>query len=193
MEYKDVIKSLRLEHGLTQIQIAEMLKVSKQSYSTYENGREMGYENLKILSDYYHVSIDYLIGKEDYRSDVYADLGNKLKLSDQAIASIRTCMENDLLLNEFISSDKFPELMSHITDSTLYNPKMAMKILLGIDVDETYPGTIDSSDSVEARQLLEKILHDMRLSYHNQARIMEYTNRFCERIRKEYLFKKDEQ
>ncbi len=183
MEYKDVIKSLRLEHGLTQSQVAEMLKVSKQSYSTYENGREMSYENLKILSDYYQVSIDYLIGQEDYRSDAYANLGNKLKLSDQAIASIRVCMEKDQLLNEFISSDKFPELMTHITDYTLFNPKMAMDIMYGVDYDESPLLYLETNHLEKSITLLNKIMNDMRSSYDNQKRIKEYTDWFCKSLR----------
>ena len=58
------LKELRLAHKYTQSDIASILNVSREAYSMYENGkRQLNYEALSTIAEYYHVSIDYLFGK----------------------------------------------------------------------------------------------------------------------------------
>lgn len=60
------LKELRKERGKTQAQIGKLLNVSNVSVSGYENDtREPDSAALKKLSDYYGVSIDYLLGNTD--------------------------------------------------------------------------------------------------------------------------------
>ena len=58
------IRSLRVDNGYTQKQIAEILGVSQNTYSQYEIG-VLNYpvDALIKLADFYHVSIDYLLGQ----------------------------------------------------------------------------------------------------------------------------------
>ena len=57
------IRSLREEHSLKQKEIAEILNCSQQVYSNYELGqRDIPTEILIRLSQYYSVSVDYLLG-----------------------------------------------------------------------------------------------------------------------------------
>lgn len=54
---------LRKLHDLSQGQVAQLIGVSKQAYGHYEREeRELGYDMLCKLADYYGVSVDYLIG-----------------------------------------------------------------------------------------------------------------------------------
>lgn len=54
---------LRKRHELSQEQVAQIIGVSKQAYGHYEREeRELGYDMLCKLADYYGVSVDYLIG-----------------------------------------------------------------------------------------------------------------------------------
>ena len=60
------LKNLRLEHQLTQLDLAERIGVNKQTISQYERGvREPGFSRLEALCDYFHVSSDYMLGRED--------------------------------------------------------------------------------------------------------------------------------
>jgi len=60
------ISEIRQQKGLTQADIAKYLKVTQQTYSSYETGkRQMNYETLCMLADYYEVSTDYLLGRHD--------------------------------------------------------------------------------------------------------------------------------
>ena len=58
------IRSLRIDHGLTQKQVATHLGISQNTYSQYEIG-VLNYpiDALITLADLYDVSIDYLVGR----------------------------------------------------------------------------------------------------------------------------------
>ena len=62
------LKSLREACGYTQLKVAMDLNLSQNSVSRYESGaREAGYELLIRFADYYHTSIDYILGRTDER------------------------------------------------------------------------------------------------------------------------------
>lgn len=57
------IRDLREDHDLRQKDIADFLNCSQQVYSNYELGqRDIPTEILIRLSEYYRVSVDYLLG-----------------------------------------------------------------------------------------------------------------------------------
>lgn len=58
------IRSLREDRDYKQKQIAEVLNVSQNTYSQYENGViALTAETLIKLADFYGVSVDYLLGR----------------------------------------------------------------------------------------------------------------------------------
>ncbi len=66
MKFGKILKDLRTEKNIGQIELAKQLNVSKGIISLWENGlREPKLSNLIILAEYFDVSIDYLAGKED--------------------------------------------------------------------------------------------------------------------------------
>ena len=63
MNTKDVIYGLRTKHGLSQDELAEMLFVTRQAVSRWENGETVpNTETLKLLSRLFRVSINTLLG-----------------------------------------------------------------------------------------------------------------------------------
>lgn len=57
------IRDLREDNDLKQRQLAEYLNCSQQVYSNYELGqRDIPTDVLIKLSEYYQVSVDYLLG-----------------------------------------------------------------------------------------------------------------------------------
>lgn len=60
------IKELRTERHITQLKMAMDLNMSQNTISRYENGeREPGIAELIRIADYFHVSIDFLVGRTD--------------------------------------------------------------------------------------------------------------------------------
>lgn len=60
-EFNKVLKSLRLDDGLTQKELGKKLGLSGSAISMYERGeREPELEVLEIIADFFNVTIDYL-------------------------------------------------------------------------------------------------------------------------------------
>lgn len=60
------IKKLRESRRIYQREIAEALGVTTRAYQFYESGRsEPNIKTLIAIADYYHVSVDYLLGRTD--------------------------------------------------------------------------------------------------------------------------------
>lgn len=59
------LKELREEYALTQTQLAKELGFAQRTISNWENNiSDPNIQTLIILSNYFHVTIDYLIGKD---------------------------------------------------------------------------------------------------------------------------------
>lgn len=59
------LKALRKEHGLKRSELASATGIHPSTLANYENGtREAPYEVLILLADYFHVSVDELLGRE---------------------------------------------------------------------------------------------------------------------------------
>lgn len=62
MELKEKLVTLRKKKGLSQLELAEMVKVSRQAVSRWEVGSSIpSTNNLKYLSGLYDVPLDYLL------------------------------------------------------------------------------------------------------------------------------------
>ncbi|QNL44261.1 helix-turn-helix transcriptional regulator [Oscillibacter hominis] len=60
------IRDLREDGDYAQKEIAAYLGIDQRTYSNYEIGkRVMPIEHLDALADFYHTSIDYLVGRTD--------------------------------------------------------------------------------------------------------------------------------
>jgi len=66
MEISEILKGLRKESGLTQMQLAEKLHIGQATIACYENGnREPHLINLLAYADFFECSVDYLLGRTD--------------------------------------------------------------------------------------------------------------------------------
>ena len=62
------LKELRKERNISQLKLALDLNMNQNTISRYENlEREADYKTLIKIADYFHVSIDYLLGRTDHR------------------------------------------------------------------------------------------------------------------------------
>ncbi len=57
------IKDLREDRDLSQAQVAKVIKTTQQQYSKIESGKsDISGEKLILLSKFYNVSVDYILG-----------------------------------------------------------------------------------------------------------------------------------
>ena len=81
-----VLKSLRIEKGISQKVLSENLNLSRTAYSNYEQGiREPSLDIIKNIADFYNCSVDYLLGRED-------DFGN---IKEKSISTEEVCSANE--------------------------------------------------------------------------------------------------
>ena len=73
------LKELRKENKKTQLEIAELLHTTSQSYGRYElEISEPTIDTLCKLADYYGVSLDYLVGREHANDFAYLSEQEKI-------------------------------------------------------------------------------------------------------------------
>ena len=60
----DLLRDLRVDHDLTQADVASLLGISQQHYSLYENGiYDLPLRHFVVLVDHYNISADYFLGR----------------------------------------------------------------------------------------------------------------------------------
>lgn len=75
------LEDLRVDHDLTQEQVAELLHCQREVYRRYEKGsRQIPVDFVIALSEYYGCSTDYLLGLTNHKQP-YPD-STQLKASD---------------------------------------------------------------------------------------------------------------
>ncbi len=119
MELANNLKYYREKAGFTQEQVANELRITRQSISRWENGKSYpDLDNLVLISELYQVSIDHLIKeneelfkKIDQNAQEIQDKKQKLREIEQEVLQI-TSKEKDesllLLLLAAVSSLIFP-------------------------------------------------------------------------------------
>lgn len=88
--YGNRIAELRKKMDMTQEELADRLGITRASLSHYEtNRREPDYDTLQRIADFFHVSLDYLMGRTE---DPEIQLNEKvnrfvhsLELSDEQV------------------------------------------------------------------------------------------------------------
>ena len=90
VDFGVILKKLRTRSGMTQKELAEKIGVTKSVISYYElRDRSPSPEVLIKLANIFHVSVDYLLGREAKQNSMIDISG----LSDEEIAVVRTVAE----------------------------------------------------------------------------------------------------
>ncbi len=99
--FGDTLKSLRNEKNLTQEELSNILNISRSSIASYETNRKQpDHSKLKIFSDFFNVSIDYLLGRTNKRNYDTSTLAFSVDsridtegLSDEDIAIVQATID----------------------------------------------------------------------------------------------------
>ncbi|MBH1941597.1 helix-turn-helix transcriptional regulator [Mobilitalea sibirica] len=75
MNFSNRLKQLRQKHNITQSELADILNLKPSAISNYESERnEPSFDKLILLSKYFDVSCDYLLGI----TDAYLPIGGEV-------------------------------------------------------------------------------------------------------------------
>ena len=77
-EFSNRFRQLKEESELTLKDLSEVLNISPPNLSYYMKGREPSYDILINIANYFNVTTDWLIGRTDARSSVYAALDEEI-------------------------------------------------------------------------------------------------------------------
>lgn len=100
MSLGSILKFQRKTHGISQLDLAEKLHVSRQSISSWENDRSYpSIDNLISLSELYKLSIDDLLKDNE-------ELREKIERNQKRIQEYKGQLDK---LNETIKENKEPE------------------------------------------------------------------------------------
>ena len=70
MKYNERIREIREDNHLTQQKIADLLHIGQRTYADYESGKtRIPVDNLLILAQYYNVSMDYITGASNIKTE----------------------------------------------------------------------------------------------------------------------------
>ena len=79
-----ILKELRLEHGLKRSELAREIGINPNTLANYEKGaRQASYETLISIADYFNVTLDELLGREEKPGLPRAFGGNPSRLSGE--------------------------------------------------------------------------------------------------------------
>lgn len=147
------LKALREEKKLSQTDLAKELGISRGSLSFYENAeRTADIEVLYKVSDYFGVTLDYLLGKSDNRTRETADIGDITGLSDDAIHALEKMNADGnyyviddtesgqpiywkkymVILNCLLEDNKLPGIIDFMRD-TIYENCMYTRLMKKIE------------------------------------------------------------
>lgn len=94
--FRELLNEYKEDHPqTTQAQIAATLGLTPQAFSYYLKGREPNYTTLIKLSDFFNVSVDYLIGKSDYKNATQKLNAQSLGLSTLAALQLSALQSVD--------------------------------------------------------------------------------------------------
>ena len=103
LEFGNRLKTFRTLNGLTQGEVAEVLKLDRSTYTYYEKGRVPNLDTLNKLSKLFNVSVAELIGERDGALDVIKNASRELHVESiflrpdekQLILNLRLCSASD--------------------------------------------------------------------------------------------------
>ncbi len=115
MEFKERLKTLRKQKGITQSDLASILNYGYTAVSNYESGRnEPSIKDLKKIAEYFDVSLDYLLCVNDIKNPYV--VSNESEPNEEFLQNY-SCLSHEgknqlsSLLNWMVS--QHPELMKN--------------------------------------------------------------------------------
>lgn len=111
----ETLLQLRKSKGLTQKDVADALGISRQAYANYEAGnREPDLTTLKALSDFFGVSIDYLLNNQTEKPADEGELSEEVVIYHRDGKTVKRRFTKEQLALFHAMLDAMPESQKDI-------------------------------------------------------------------------------
>lgn len=132
------IKDLREEKEITQLRMAEIMKVSKSNYARWETNESIiPLKHLNNLCNYFDVSMDYMTGLSNKRNCCITNKRLNKKLIGKRLKEFRVL--HDLTQEELAKQIN----TSHSTISAYENGKTMLLTAFAFDICKKYNVSLD--------------------------------------------------
>ena len=114
MEFSERLKDLRRQAGLTQVDVAEKLGISQPADASWERGvKKPTQENLVKIAQILNVSVDYLVGNSEEKSDELDNIELLFRMNSKGL----TDEEKEIFRKELIEFMEERKKVFNNTDS----------------------------------------------------------------------------
>lgn len=105
------LKEIRKSQGKTQVEVAKFIGISQNNYSYWENGKvKIDNESLEKLSNYFKVSVDYLLGNENLPQKTSGALETVTPEKAKEIWFASLPSATQILINQILQLDDFQKV-----------------------------------------------------------------------------------
>lgn len=115
------LKAHRKEHKKTQEQISHLLHIQRSTYGEYERGKILPpVDKIKVLADYFGISVDYLMGNTNIRTHKERGEGDAYDIHEGMSLILDYLQDHGSLLTfdgETLSGDSRELLISSLESS----------------------------------------------------------------------------
>lgn len=173
-EFPRLLVHLRKEAGLSQKKVADALGVSQALLSHYEKGiRECGLSFLVKVADFYHVSLDYLLGRslerngsaillEEVPDEDAAGQGNRGKGSLLPVLNKKLICNSVTVVEDLLGESGDKQL---IQDVSMYLQIAVYKMFRALyDADGENPQTFFAADKELMPMMAEGAMNQLEVS-----------------------------
>ena len=182
-EFPRLLVHLRKEAGLSQKKVADALGVSQALLSHYEKGiRECGLSFLVKVADFYHVSLDYLLGRslerngsaillEEVPDEDAAGQGNRGKGSLLPVLNKKLICNSVTVVEDLLGETADKEL---ITEVSMYLQIAVYKMFRALyDADGQNPQTFFSAEEDLVSMMAAGEMNRLEVSIRRRLRKMK--------------------
>jgi len=127
-KFGTILRTLRKDENLTQMQVSSILKIDRSNIANYERGKRLPpIESLIKIADFFNVSLDYLVlgkktlrGKKNFADDINREL----------MAENTALMEAELKLHEGLKQkeEEIKLLKNYVDSLKNFNMHLESKI-----------------------------------------------------------------
>jgi transcriptional regulator with XRE-family HTH domain len=179
------LRQLREDKKLSQLELGNIFNKSQSAIGKYENeALHLDSEMLKKYANFFNVTVDYLLAKDNHVSSNLDDSKSTLTLSDKAIENLKRASVERYTLNSFLESPSFLQLIirmdlyirsdfSKINSNnekikSMENKEMADAILSFVQGNKDFESEMLNNDLTAVCDIFNSTLKNIRKEYQQE-------------------------